>query len=287
MKKIDLHNYEQFVLDYLEGTLNKDRHAEMEAFLLSHPDIAADVENLCAYELQMTRKEDTLDASFKANLYSDALLEAQKPVYHLQADKSIVFPNKEVLKKRQKPIALWWIRTTAAAILLVFVLWWKPIDSILSNRRQIEAMAVNNIEPIHLRKNQDTHLYTLASANLLPASLTDIENTPKATATTGASQTIRIQITALPPKSITSIQSNNPIFNTKWENELELIFAFQERREHLNSISISTKKRRSIVAIVGSVFWRLTKHHAKQIKNDIWSDSQQLFCFKTPEKEQK
>ncbi len=277
MKKIDLHNYEAFVLDYLEGTLNKDWHAEMEAFLGNHPDIAADIEDLYACELEIPKKKDTLDASFKAGLYSNALLEAQKPVYHLQADTSIMYPNKEALKKHPKPIALWWTSAAAAAILLAFVLWWKPTNELQTNRMQIPAMATNDIAPIHLPANQHARLYTVAAADLLPTPLIGTEKTIQETTDY---QTNRIQIATLPTTAIKSIQTNNPIYNTEWENELELIFAFQERSEHLNSISIPTKKRRSIVAIVGRVFWRLTKHQAKQIQNDIWPDSQQLFSFK-------
>ncbi len=277
MKKIDLHNYEAFVLDYLEGTLNRDWHVEMEAFLGNHPDIAADIEKLYACELEMPKKKDTLDASFKASLYSTVLLEAQKPVYHLQADTSIVFPNKEALKKHPKPIALWWTSAAAAAILLAFILWWKSTDELQTDRIQIPAMATNDIGPIHLLTNQHAHLCALAATDLLPTPLIDTENTTQKTV---ANQSNRMQIAMLPTRTIKSIQTNNLIFNTEWENELELILAFQERSIHLNSINIPAKKRRSIVAIVGRVFWRLTKHQAKQIQNDIWPDSQQLFSFK-------
>ncbi len=249
----------------------------MEAFLLSHSNIAADIEDLYACKLDVFKKKDTLDTSFKASLYSDALLAAQKPVYHLQADKSIVFPNKEALKKHPKPIALWWTSAAAAAILLAFVLWWKPTNKLQTNRMQIRTMAVNDVEPIHLPANQHLRLYALTVADLLPEPITDIENTPKEIADY---QYNRTKIAVLPSIAITSVQSNNPVFDTQWESELELIFAFQERREHINSTSIPAKRRRSIVAIVGRVFWRLTKHQAKQIQNDIWPDSQQLFSFK-------
>lgn len=50
--KIDLNNYEVWMVDYLDGNLDAQRSKEMEAFLLKHPHIAEEIEDLNYLELQ-------------------------------------------------------------------------------------------------------------------------------------------------------------------------------------------------------------------------------------------
>jgi hypothetical protein len=49
--KIDLNNYEAWMMDYLDGNLNDHQSKEMEAFLLKHPHIAEEIEDLNSIEL--------------------------------------------------------------------------------------------------------------------------------------------------------------------------------------------------------------------------------------------
>ena len=44
---IDEQNYEQWAMDYIEGTLDATRRQEFNAFLASHPAIAAQITSLC------------------------------------------------------------------------------------------------------------------------------------------------------------------------------------------------------------------------------------------------
>ncbi len=99
---INRHNYEEYIIDYLEGTLPEDMLEQLTAFLSNNPDIAEEVN----------------------------LLEADMPV--LSPDTNIVYAHKEALKKSEEPntVAFWgnnypkfFIMSLAAAFLLFAIGW--------------------------------------------------------------------------------------------------------------------------------------------------------------------
>jgi anti-sigma factor RsiW len=54
---INIDNYEQYVIDYLDGNLDEIKSEEMAAFLLLHPAIAEDLDGLSAMKLESEVKE--------------------------------------------------------------------------------------------------------------------------------------------------------------------------------------------------------------------------------------
>jgi hypothetical protein len=54
---INIDNYEQYVIDYLDGNLDEIKSGEMAAFLLLHPAIAEDLDGLSAMKLESEVKE--------------------------------------------------------------------------------------------------------------------------------------------------------------------------------------------------------------------------------------
>ena len=50
--KITTENYEEFVLDYLEGTLDPETRKELEGFFAKHPRLAPDEEGISSLTLQ-------------------------------------------------------------------------------------------------------------------------------------------------------------------------------------------------------------------------------------------
>lgn len=65
-KSIHIENYEEFALDFIEGTLSPEMHRSFEAFLLLHPAIAEEIESMQAFELPALDAE--LSEEFKQNL---------------------------------------------------------------------------------------------------------------------------------------------------------------------------------------------------------------------------
>ena len=90
-------NYEEYIIDYLEGTLDSRLVAEMEAFLSQNPSINSDIDNI-------------LDLK-------------------LQPDLSISYPKKDSLTKQQSILPLRWI-------LLLLILVGGLIGALVLNKQQ-------------------------------------------------------------------------------------------------------------------------------------------------------
>ncbi len=75
--KINLSNYEEFMLDYLEGNLDESATAEMRAFLLMHPYIEQLTEDLSEIKLSPANSKTSLTDDFKSSLHKPAIVEYQ------------------------------------------------------------------------------------------------------------------------------------------------------------------------------------------------------------------
>lgn len=148
MSNINRHNYEAFLLDYLEQNLSPNMVAELMVFLEQNPDLKEEFDELQAFEVleptsipfdnKATLKKDALDNLMIAEIegintsaeseeleqaikedeaYEKAFLLYQKT--RLKPTK-IVFENKESLKRERKIIPLYWWATSAAAVLIAF-----------------------------------------------------------------------------------------------------------------------------------------------------------------------
>ena len=92
--KITINNYEEWMIDYVEGNLSNDQRRQLAEFLEFHPELKAELE-----------------------LFGQT---------KLQPDTKVVFANKEVLKKQEggRVITMMsWVKysTAIAAVLMVFV----------------------------------------------------------------------------------------------------------------------------------------------------------------------
>lgn len=70
--KINIHNYEEFALDYLEGNLGEPALSEFSNFLLKHPDIRMELEDLETTCISEEDLEPTPLFSKKEELYKEA-----------------------------------------------------------------------------------------------------------------------------------------------------------------------------------------------------------------------
>jgi|GEM_PF-4799327 hypothetical protein len=75
--KINLSNYEEFMLDYLEGNPDESATAEMRAFLLMHPHIEQLTEDLSEMKLSPANAKTSLTDDFKSGLHKPAIVEYQ------------------------------------------------------------------------------------------------------------------------------------------------------------------------------------------------------------------
>lgn len=155
MEKIDIHNYEAYLLDYSEGNLTDESQMELELFLIQHPELDINLSELSLVSL----KEERVSFLNKSNLKKSetdlvsetqfiAYIEKQLPPNEMadlekscsinpllskelalyqktiaQADESVVYPNKQTLKRKPKVIWLDFsvIKYSAAACVLFLV----------------------------------------------------------------------------------------------------------------------------------------------------------------------
>jgi hypothetical protein len=159
---IDINNYEQYFLDHLEGNLSPEQERELSVFLKAHPELKQLLEDFDAgpvpaaepiifHKKNNLRKtihptahihennaeewmvsslegllneaeEKELSVFLAANPVFDRGMESLRKTV-LKADTSIIFPDKNRLKKKAPVLALSraaWVSALAAAVLLLF-----------------------------------------------------------------------------------------------------------------------------------------------------------------------
>lgn len=179
MGNIHRHNYESFFLDALEHRLSRAQEAELNKFLLAHPDLAEEFNSLRGEELSFTSlgKEDSTSDSIHLRLLApasqkeveqlilrvqegDATLEdqlllqrwsAQFPLVQKEislfektqftADTRIIFESKDQLFRKEKGrIIAWYAYAAAAAAALL-------VGLLLFPRATSEALSAGNRQP--------------------------------------------------------------------------------------------------------------------------------------------
>lgn len=188
--KITTENYEEFVLDYLEGNLDPETRKELEAFFREHPRLAPDEDGISSLRLQPEElsmqgrkslrksvfdtpegldeaaialsegdlsKEET--AAFRTWLENHS--EAEETVSQfdrlkLQPDSSIIFPDKAKLKRKTRVLPVWWSVAAAAVLTLgIFLFYPEKEGNVqqLPNPKVAEA-PVTVSEPDAVSQNQ-------------------------------------------------------------------------------------------------------------------------------------
>ncbi|MCW8896543.1 MAG: hypothetical protein OQJ96_03950 [Flavobacteriales bacterium] len=150
MSNINRHNYEAFLLDYLEQNLSPNMVAELMVFLEQHPDLKQELDELQAFEVlepnsvlfdnKATLKKEALDNLMIAEIEGINTSQETKTLKHiLKADKTakndfklfqqtklkskkVIFKDKEALKKEAVIIPLRWFKNAAAAVIIMTIL---------------------------------------------------------------------------------------------------------------------------------------------------------------------
>lgn len=114
MQNINLHNYQDFLLRYIDEELNLRETEALLAFVALHPAISEELESLQSTKLDI----ESITCPSKALLYKNIFPVTLEPT-------TIVYPNKQKLFKKEKgkaPVILlrWW--AVGAAAVFIFIM---------------------------------------------------------------------------------------------------------------------------------------------------------------------
>ena len=186
MQNITLHNYQDFLLRYIDGELDLRETEALLAFVALHPAIAEELE-----PLQLTKLDiEVISCPNKAVLYKNIFPVIVEP-------ETIVYPHKQKLFKKEKekaPVILlkWWAVTAAAVFLLMMV-----------RNGMLDQKAASTTSKNSISKNKVSKAPALAIVKNNPAAntgsmvakkvVTDIKNNTPNTIEYAANQNIEHQ----------------------------------------------------------------------------------------------
>ena len=176
----------------------------------------------------------------------------------LQPNKSIVFENKELLKKKTRLVILWPSIATAAAILFLSFWLFKPQEI---NRSPV-LLSKLDTKTIHKISFTPT-IIELQTNRRLTASFT-----PAALEETETRAVIRIdKLNSIPCQQI-AINSND------WEKEMVLMQSFAFHRNQLYVVNeYPQEKKKSVISLISTLLWKTTKGQIKNMADDIVNEN--------------
>jgi hypothetical protein len=200
MERIDIHNYEAYLLDFSEGSLQDELQVELELFLIQHPELSVNLAELSAGSME----KDAIHYSEKNNLKKsefDLVSETQFIAYierqltsqeylHVEksceinplllkelglykatiatVDTSVMYSDKKELKR--KPKVVWFdfsITTYASAACILFLIglliFWPGSDAENNNRQLANKSKINyrlKTTTVNSYSQKESHLAT-------------------------------------------------------------------------------------------------------------------------------
>jgi len=194
--KINIENYEAFLLDYMEGNISTEDLVALQIFAAQHPHLNIDLNEMELVELNsdaisfegknnlkkvsdeqfVAYIENELNAEEKQNIESlcnsNATLATELKLYKktlISADETIVFENKASLKREETKV-LWLfsreVLAAAASLILIAGLWFVFKGSFGSADLNSEKIKGNStIKTFAIRSNASTPSYTVEKRN--------------------------------------------------------------------------------------------------------------------------
>jgi hypothetical protein len=174
MQNISLHNYQDFLLRYIDEELDLRETEALLAFVALHPAIAEELE-----PLQLTKLDiEVISCPNKAVLYKNIFPVIVEP-------ETIVYPYKQKLFKKEKekaPVVLlkWWA-VGAAAVFLFMMVRYGMLDQKTGSTLSKNSISKNNVSkapPLAVVKNNTTTNNAVANTGSMAATkvVTDIKN---------------------------------------------------------------------------------------------------------------
>jgi hypothetical protein len=191
MQNISLHNYQDFLLRYIDEELDLRETEALLAFVALHPAIAEELESLQSTKLD----SEVITCPNKAVLYKNIFPVIVEP-------ETIVYPYKQKLFKKEKekaPVVLlkWWA-VGAAAVFLFMMVRYGMLDQKTGSTLSKNSISKNNVSkapPLAVVKNNTTTNNAVANTGSMAATkvVTDIKNNTSNAMEYAAAQNIEHQ----------------------------------------------------------------------------------------------
>jgi len=196
MQNISLHNYQDFLLRYIDEELDLRETESLLAFVALHPAIAEELESLQSTKLDI----EVISCPNKAVLYKNIFPVILEP-------ETIVYPYKQKLFKKEKekaPVVLlkWWA-VGAAAVFLFMMVRYGMLDQKAAStmsKNSISKNRVSTVPTLSVIKNNPTinnstpNNSTVNTGSMAAAKVvTDIKNNTPNTIEYAAAQNIEHQ----------------------------------------------------------------------------------------------
>lgn len=299
--KIDLNNYEERMMDYLDGNLDVHQSNEMEAFLLKHSHIAEELEDLKLVHLKKDQT-DSIDPTLKTNLlfkdseninsknfenyfiayYENDIEESEQnelkgflsknpflkkdfkdfELVRLQADTSIQFPHKNKLIKKENKSIPFWLWSGIAAAILAIGFW-----IILPEKQTREIYAPRQITPKSIQT-------ILIAKSRIEIPKKEIKMTP-----------VEFQEESLfkrkpSPNLISSLNVEKIIPEDKsWQIQMELMQSYAFERNQLNTqvnwAALPSENSKKGFRMISSFLWKTTKAQVQSFGEEVFNDDLQ------------
>jgi len=215
-------NYEEVFIANLEQDLNLQEEKNLSRFLKENPSLLAE---------------------FK-----------QQQSAVLQPNKSIVFPNKDFLKKKNRLVVLWPAIATVAAILFLSFWVFKPQElrrtPVLLSKLDTKIINEIGFKPISVELKVKRQITACISP--LPVEKTE--------------DRVLIEINRLEPIPCRQIAMKN----NDWEKEMLLMQSFAFHRNQLYVANeYPPEKKKSVFSLISSLLWKTTKGQIRNMKDNI------------------
>jgi len=306
--KIDLNNYEVWMMDYLEGNLDDQQSNEMKAFLLKHPHIAEDLDGLA--DIQLIKENDLeIDPQLKSKLliqetenidadnfeitfaayYENDLEESDKKELEdflkkneflrddfesfehlkLKADTNIVFTDKNSLIKSERKTVPLWLWSGLVAAIMVIGFW------ILIPETEHRA----SYSPDRMFSKSVQSIAILEVKRVIP----------------GKKETITMAILIDDPDFERLRESPPPLMSSlqideiksgkmKWHAQMELMQEYAFERNQLQSqvdwATLPSENSKKGFRLIASFLWKTTKSQMQSLGEEVFNEDIEALSYR-------
>lgn len=307
--RIDINNYEEFVLDFLEGNLNEQKTEEMKAFLLMHPDISEDLEGLDEVVLeaenqtilhadftnQLKKTKINAVASINEDNFEELLIaELEQDLNPTQEQelKEFILLNPQ-LKQEQELTHRLKIQADTTVVFshksslkkknrAVVALWTisSSVAAVLLISFWLFNLPSSNSRLPDLKPLQSIEIASLSIESSLAPLQEKIEETQISDLPLEIeSEYIRPRLESI--NRLTSVKSQIAIEDQSWKNEMILLQAYAFDKNHrgtqIDLADFPATNKSGPIKLISSMLWKTTKASVKSFGDELISDEVKLF----------